>query len=126
MSEFLTFAAWAFLGVIAVTATTFLAHSREQWIWLIGVWTLLGTVVFVSVYGVGHYWSIASYVGKLVATAFAICSVVTSASVGVMAGRASGGAIWQVASGLIGGALGIFLGEFLGVLAACSLTGDCP
>jgi hypothetical protein len=121
-----TFGAPAFLAVIAFAGTTLLVRSREQWIVLCAVWTIIGTALVAWAYGVGTYWSVASFVGKLAANALVVlCMVVATSSGVVVARRADGGRAWQILGGLVGGLLGIPVSLVVGVLGACAFTGDC-
>jgi hypothetical protein len=122
----LTFGAPAFLAVVAFVGTTFFVRSREQWMVLCGVWTVIGTALVLWAYGVGTYWSVASFIGKLAANVLAVLSIVAAASGGVMAARtARGGPIWQVTGGLVGGLVGIPVSLVVGLVAACTFTSDC-
>jgi len=80
MNEFLFFGAWALLGAIAFIATTFLVSSRQQWIVLSAVWIVVGTALLQWTYGVGHYWSVASFVGEF--TVVIVLSIARSRRVG--------------------------------------------
>lgn len=84
------------------------------------------TGVTAQLFGIGQYWSVPSFVGKLAANAGAsACPPVGAWLTFSAAARATPSAVGRSLVSLVGGAAGIVAAPLVGLGLACSLTGDC-
>jgi hypothetical protein len=93
---------------------------------LLGFGIAVSTGATIALFGVGHYWSVPSFVGKFVATAGAASCPFLGVLFGVYAMR--NGAVSTMARGAAAvgvGVIGAAVGPLVGLGLACGLTGDC-
>jgi len=112
--------------VSAVVALFWLREPAHRSIFF-GLAVIASTAVTVAVFGAGHYWSLPSLVGKLLANLLG--SAVPLAAVAVAFAAMRNPVVPTLARGtiaLLGGAIGIILSPLVALISACTLTGDCP
>ena len=93
---------------------------------LLAVGTAVCTGTTVAMFGVGHYWSVPSFVGKFVATAGAALCPFLGVLFGFYATRnAAVSAMARGAAAVGVGAIGAAASPLVALSLACGLTGDC-
>jgi hypothetical protein len=115
------------LAFVAAYAVAILGiEGRALRLILLGFGTVASTGATIALFGVGHYWSAPSFVGKLAAVAGAASCPFLGVLLGVYAMR--NGAVSTMARGAAAvgvGVIGAAVGPLVGLGLACGLTGDC-
>lgn len=93
---------------------------------LLAVGTAVSTGTTIAIFGVGHYWSVPSFVGKFVATAGAASCPFLGVLFGVYATRNAAVSTMSRGAAAVGvGVMGAAVSPLVGLSLACGLTGDC-